>query len=79
MSVDGFKSKILVRCLSGQTNILLLYVAAPMAPLALLMVLWQTNPFWISILAYLMLNEPIMKLEIISMLFCFGAVVVIAT
>ena len=70
---------MLTRCISGQGNFLLLAVAAPLAPLALIMVFWQTSTFWISIVAFLLLKEPIIALEMLSMIICFGAVVVIAT
>ena len=53
-------------------------MAAPLAPLALIMVFWQTNPFWISIVAFFLLKEQIVRLEIIGMMICFTAVVVIA-
>ena len=53
-------------------------MAAPLAPLALVMVFWQTNPFWISIVAFCLLKEPLVRLEIIGMIICFAAVVVIA-
>ena len=42
------------------------------------MVFWQTSPFWISIIAFLFLKEPIVAIELVSMLICFGAVVVIS-
>ena len=43
------------------------------------MVFWQTSPFWISIVAFFWMREAIIPLEIISMLFCFSMVVLIAT
>ena len=73
------KCPLLVRILTGQANFLFLSLAAPLAPLALVMVFWQTNPFWISIVAFCLLREPIIPLELISMFICFAAVVVIAT
>ena len=50
-----------------------------MAPLSLVMVCWQTNPFWISIIALVWLREPIMKLELLGMVICFAMVGVIAS
>ena len=73
------KGILLTRCLSGQANFLLLNLAAPLAPLALIMVFWQTSPFWISIVAFCWLSEPIIPLELVSMVLCFSAVIVIAT
>lgn len=72
------KGVLVTRCLTGQANFLLLALAAPLAPLALIMVFWQTSPFWISIVAFCLLSEPIIPLELIAMVVCFGAVVVIA-
>ena len=50
-----------------------------MAPISLVTVLWQTSPFWISILAYIMLKEPIVLVEIIGICICFGGVGAIAS
>ena len=72
------KGVLAVRILTGQANFLLLSLAAPLAPLALIMVFWQTSPFWITIVAYCWLSEPVIPLELVSMILCFTAVVVIA-
>lgn len=50
-----------------------------MAPISLVIVVTQTNPFFISIFSYFMLREPIVGFEIIGMVVCFSAVVAIAT
>ena len=42
------------------------------------MVLWQTSPFWITIVAWFMLKEPIIPLELVCMVICFSAVALIA-
>ena len=49
------------------------------APVSLIMVIWQTSPFWISIIAYFFLRERIVAVEIIGMAISFGSVVLIAT
>ena len=49
-----------------------------MAPLSIVMVIWQTAPFWVTLIAYFLLGESIMPLEIAAMIVCFGAVVCIA-
>ena len=49
-----------------------------MAPLALVMVIWQMNPFWITIIAYFLLSERIILIELIGIFISFGAVVLIA-
>ena len=53
-------------------------IAAPLAPLSIVMVFAQTSPFWISIIAFFFLNESIYPLEIFGMIVCFTAVIVIA-
>ena len=64
--------------ITGQVNFFLLNLAVSMAPLSLVMVIWQMNPFWISIIAFFLLAEPIIMIELVGMVFCFGAVVLIA-
>ena len=50
-----------------------------MAPISLVMVVWQTNPFWVSIMAYFMLKEAMYVSEIVAMFICFAGVAVIAS
>ena len=72
------KCQLMWRILMGQTDFLLINMAAPLAPISLIMVCFTTSPFWTSILAFLVLNEPIVPLEIISIIICFSMVVLIA-
>ena len=74
-----YKGWMLVRLVCGQANFILLNVASTLASISLTLVIWQTSPFWISILAYFLLNESIYRIEIVSKLICFGAVILIAT
>ena len=74
-----YKGWMLVRLLAGQANFVMLNVASTLAPISLTLVIWQTSPFWISILAHYLLKESIYAVEIVSMLICFVAVVLIAT
>ena len=53
-------------------------LAAPLAPVSLIMLFYQTQPFWISLSAFCILRERIHCCEIIGMVICFTAVVVIA-
>lgn len=48
-----------------------------MAPISLIMIIRQTNPFWTSLVAYKLLAEPILRFEVVGMLICFTAVIVI--
>ena len=72
------KSPLFWRTFSGQINFVLLILAAPLAPVSLIMLFYQTQPFWISISAFCVLRERIHCCEIIGMVICFSAVVVIA-
>ena len=49
-----------------------------MAPISLIMICWQTSPFWISIIARIWLKEPIVYLELLGMIICFVMVGLIA-
>ena len=70
---------VFFRCLTGHLYFILMNMATPLAPISLVMVITQTSPFWISLIACFMLGEPIIALEIISMIVCFTAVIVIAS
>lgn len=48
-------------------------------PLSTSMVILMTSAFWVSILAFFINGEPILGFELLGMMICFGAVVVIAT
>ena len=48
-----------------------------LVPLTMQTVLFQTGTFWISILACVCFAEPIFPLELLSMLICFAAMVII--
>ena len=49
-----------------------------MAPISLIMVFWSTSPFWVSLFAFCFLKERIYLLEIVAMVICFIAVLIIA-
>ena len=71
------KYKLLFRCITGQLNFGLINVAISMAPISLAMLCWTTSPFWVSIIGYFLNGEPVLLLEILSMLVCFACVIVI--
>ena len=52
-------------------------VCLSLIPLSLLVIIFQTSPFWISILGYFVNYEPIVGIEVIGMVVCFIGVVVI--
>ena len=66
------------RSLAGQTNFFIINVCVQLLPLSLLVILFQTNPFWITILSFVFNNEPIIPREIIGMVICFLGVVIIS-
>ena len=71
------KGIFFARLIFGQTRFATLSMASVFAPLALTNVVDTTSPFLISISAFFFLGEPIIPLEILSMLICFGCVAVI--
>ena len=71
------KMKLLARCIIGNLNFSLFTLAATFAPISLVIVCSCTAPFWISILANVVNGEPLIGLEIASMIVCFSAVIVI--
>ena len=64
--------------MAGHLNFYFMNMAASMAPISLAMVVMQTAPFWISIIARVWLKEPIIYLELIGMFICFSMVGLIA-
>ena len=53
-------------------------VAMTLLPMSTAMILFQMNPFWIAILACIMLGERIRLVEILGIVVCFCGVVIIA-
>ena len=47
-------------------------------PLSTAMILFQTNPFWISVLACILLSERLKLVEVIGIFLCFGGVIMIS-
>lgn len=74
----GKRWPVFGRMLFGQTNFVLLILAYPLAPISLIMVTWQINPFWISLMSCIFLKEKILLQEIVAICICFTAIAVIA-
>ena len=72
------KYTVILRSLMGHTSFTSFNLAVPFVPLSLVMIIFNTSPFWIAIIAFCLLGEPIIGLEIIGIILCFGAVVAIA-
>ena len=71
------KQILLGRIIAGQSNFVLFNYTLNFVPLTLMMIIFRTNSFWTSILAYCFFNEKMTLLEIIAMLLCFGSMVTI--
>lgn len=72
------KTALLIRMAGGQTVFLTTNIAAAYAPLSIAIVCRQTTTFWASLTAYLVLGEKMLPLEIVGMVLCFAAVIVLA-
>ena len=68
---------LLLRAILGYLITLLINACLTMIPFSLLVILFQTSPFWTSILSYFINGEPIYRIEILGMILCFVAVIVI--
>lgn len=70
---------LLCRAILGYVITLLINACLTMIPFSLLVILFQTSPFWTSILSYHFNGEPIYRVEIFGMILCFIGVVIITT
>ena len=66
------------RSFTGHVNFFLFNLGASVAPISISMICFNTNTFWIAIIARIWLKEPIFLLELIGMLICFGMIAAIA-
>jgi len=73
-----YRKTLIARALIGQVGFILFTICLALLPLSLQMIMFQTNPFWASILAYFMNGESISRIEYIAMIVCFGSVLGIA-
>lgn len=69
---------MLARAVCGVGVALLINASLELIPFSLLVILFQTNPFWTSILSHFVNGEAIRPFEVIGMIVCFIAVIVIA-
>ena len=72
------KYSLILRSFLGHLNTFLLIQVLDYLPVTLVTVCWQTNPFWISLIARIWLKEKIILLELIGMIICFCMVGTIA-
>ena len=72
------KLPLMTRMIGGQISSMSNNISAAYTPLSIGLVCLQTATFWQSIIAYLILLEPIFPLEMLGMVLCFIAVVILA-
>lgn len=71
------RKKLLLRAFLGYVITLLINMCLTMISFSLLVILFQTSPFWTSLLSYYYNGEPILMVEIAGMTACFVAVIII--
>jgi drug/metabolite transporter (DMT)-like permease len=69
---------LFLRSFFGQTNQLLLIYAISLVPLYLFTIIWQTSPFFASVMGYCTNGELVSSLEWLAMLLCLAGVVLIS-
>jgi len=67
-----------IRSVCGQTAFLLTILSMKLLPLSTIYVIFNLNAFFASFFSFLINKEPILKVEIFSMLVCFTAVYMLA-
>lgn len=73
------KKMLLGRAVLGYVITILINLSLTMIPFSLIVIIFQTAPFWTSILSYWINGEKIMMNEIVGMGLCFIAIVIITT
>ena len=68
------KKMLLGRAALGYTATLMINACLSFVPFSLLVIIYQTSPFWTSILSYKFNGEPLYMVEMCGMAFCFVAV-----
>lgn len=71
---EEVKKKLLFRAFLGFTVTLLTNACLSLIPFSLLVIIFQTSPFWTSLLSYKFNNEPLYAVEIVGMILCFVGV-----
>ncbi len=75
---NGQLDWVIYRGLTGQLCFFLFLISVSLLPLSLHMIIYQTSPFWTSILAYWLNGEKVQMVEYFAMALCFTGVVAIA-
>ena len=66
------------RVSSGQSQFITFKLAVLQIPLSLVVIVFNTGPFWISVLGWMINSERIVPVELLGMVLCFIGVVVIS-
>ncbi len=66
------------RSFVGHVCVGLLNLSVTYLPMGTAMILFQMNPFWIALLACIVLRERIRLIEIVGIFICFGGVIMIS-
>ena len=66
------KYTMVIRSFAGHLGFTMFNIAVPLAPLSLITVIFQTHPFWTSLIALCVLDDSIVNCEI-----CYRVVVVL--
>ena len=66
------------RCSIGVIGFITFTIGVPLVPLVVQNTIFNTAPFWASLLGYIFLSEAMSPLEIAAMIMSFGGVVLIA-
>jgi len=74
-----FRKLLAARSFFGMAGSVLGVASLIFIPISLQTIIFQTNPFWSSLIAYFALKEAIGRLEIFGMIVCFAGVMIIAT
>ena len=72
------KCKVIAFTLAGSFGIIFLLLGVTMVPLLVQSTLFNTAPFWASLLGCFFLNESLTRIEIVALFLSFAGVVLVA-
>eukprot|EP00352_Strombidinopsis_acuminata_P002455 CAMPEP_0176395482 /NCGR_PEP_ID=MMETSP0126-20121128/43443_1 /TAXON_ID=141414 ORGANISM="Strombidinopsis acuminatum, Strain SPMC142" /NCGR_SAMPLE_ID=MMETSP0126 /ASSEMBLY_ACC=CAM_ASM_000229 /LENGTH=378 /DNA_ID=CAMNT_0017768385 /DNA_START=27 /DNA_END=1163 /DNA_ORIENTATION=+ len=75
----SLRGTMVLRSIFGTIGFIGMAYNLTLLPMAVIMIIYQTNPFWNSLLSYWVNGDPVQKVEIVAMIICFIGVVIIAT
>jgi drug/metabolite transporter (DMT)-like permease len=74
----GEKKTMFIRAAVGTFGFVSYVYCIKYLPLGLLMIIYNTAPFWSSLLSFLFLGETLQKYEVIAMILGFSGIVIVA-